>query len=231
MVINKVQLYKFLKILSLKGNVINKEALFNITSKKLESIIVHYSKIVALKGVLKGEFEHIGEIGVDNLQFLTKSVGSFKSDINITKKDNKLILKDNTLKISCILKNIGFIENKIDVNKFNGLLNTNIPSIKLTNKQTKQLINYYNIINSDDIILTNQDGKLAILSEKNENQLVGVVDVDIGNEFKVKLPSIFIEVLSLLEDPIQLRLTNDNPVYIGIDNDNYTFDILIQRKV
>jgi len=232
MVIDRNKLSKFLKVLGLKKNIENKEAIFNIGNNSLKAIICHCSKIVALRGNLKGEFDNIGDIGIDDVQFLTKCVKSFQGNINLSKKDNKLILKDDKLTISCILRNPTYIKNSLDNNKFDEILNSNTSNpIKLTENQIKELITYYNTVGSYDIILTNKNGKLAIISEKNENELIGIIDVDVLSKFKVKLSNVFMDILSLIDDDIEIKLGNDTPVSIKIDNDDYTFDILIQRKI
>ena len=60
MVIDKVNFHKFLKLLSLRGDTENKEALANFKSDSLEVYVGHISKFVVLRGRLKGEFEAIG---------------------------------------------------------------------------------------------------------------------------------------------------------------------------
>lgn len=232
MVINKDNFCKFLKILSLKGDMENKEALANISDKALEVIICHSSKVVALRGVLKGNFENIGEIGIDSLPFLNKCVNSLTGDIDLSKKDNKLVLKTNKLKISCILRNPTYIQNKLDNPTFNKILKgITAKTVILTKSQIKELIKYYTVIGSNDLSLVNKEGKLSIVSEKNENESVGIIDTEVKEKFNVRLSRVFIDVLSVIEDDIKVVLSNDSPAYIRVDNDNYNFDILIQRKM
>ncbi|KKL86048.1 hypothetical protein LCGC14_1948600 [marine sediment metagenome] len=223
----------FLKVLNLKGKYENTNALITFKKEGLEVLTVcPDTEVIALRGFLKIPYD--GDecvVGLDNIGLLRTCVGNFEEEFNLTKTDNKLILSDKKLKISCILRNPAYVTTKLDNDKFKKVYSSlSEHSITLDISQIKKLINYFNTIGSNSIILTNKNNKLGIKSEKSENELSATIDTKVIEKFEIKLPKVFVDVLSIVDDDIILKLSDGKPGYIGISSEHYTFQILIQRR-
>jgi hypothetical protein len=231
MLINKGDFAKFLKVIRLKDEAENNEIILNFGENGLRAVGSSASKVVAVRGLLKVDTGNIGEVGIENIKLLQSCVGNLGEEIDLAKKDNKLILKGDKVKISYITQNPAYIKNKLNNDKFSFLLEaTSDKEIKLSPEQVKKIVSYFNSIGSDTVVLYSQDGKLKLKTEKNENELVATIDTAVEEEFRISLPRVFIGILSLFDEGVSLKLKKETPACIKVDNDKYKFEVLVARK-
>lgn len=228
--ISKDFLLNFLVLANLKGDVENKELLINVSKKTLLCEASSLSKYVVLKGLLSGDFEDWGEIGIDDLPLLKNFISSLPSEkISLTKKDNKLITKSGTIKLSSVLRNSDYILNKVPSGVFDKLKDKTIGNEFVLNKEDIHIIvGYYSTIKSNDLVLRGEDSKIILTLENQSNELV--VDFEIKEKvekFEIKLSKIFVDLISATEGDLIVSAKDKNPVYVKTEKENCIFEYIV----
>ena len=67
---------QFLSSIILKGDVESKEAIFNISKDDIKVVTKTINNVIALRAILKGDYEDIGEIGIGDLTLLRNFITS-----------------------------------------------------------------------------------------------------------------------------------------------------------
>jgi len=225
MVINKKSLVSFLKLVSVKGELENKEALLNIGEKSIKVITISEGKHFGLIGSLDGKFEDIGKIGVDDISSLSNFLSKFKDEeLTIEKVENKLEItsKKDKLKILFTLKSPEYIVNVIEEDKLQGVIKKSKGNeFVLKQNILKQIVDYYNSIKSKDLILEFKNGELLLLlKDEKENELISGFEIkEKLDNFSVKVSKQFLEILSTINNDVLLSIKDNCPIYFKYEKD------------
>lgn len=225
MVCNKKLLLRFLELIALKGDIENKETLLNISFGGIASIIGHPSKTVAIKGVLLGDFDDIGDVGIDDIPLFISLLKSFSgNEVTITKEKNKLILisENKKLRASLILREPEYIINTLEGTKIDTLLEKTKGNVFTLSKDSiKSILSYVNAIGSDKIVLIGKDKELQVALENKENEILASFDIEqTVDGFTVKLMKQITSILNIVDGDIVLSMKDDSPISITIKDEN-----------
>lgn len=224
------ELKTFLKMLCLEGQIGNDEALVCFKDKSISSMTVSGNKSVATNGVMEGEaYEAIGEVGVDNLKLLNGYISNLgEGEIQMEKKENKLVFKAKKSKFSSVLRNPTYIINNLDNAKFNSIKEKGVGNLFLVkNEVLKDIVKNFKILNSNVLYLKGKDKTLTLELENNQNTLHIDYDVEIKNEFNIKIASHFINLIGCIDCDVEMSAKTGCPLYVKAKNKNCTFEYLI----
>jgi hypothetical protein len=229
----KSELSKFLGLLTLKGEIVNNESICDFTKDTCKVLVrLGEGGGGALRGVLKSKFEEWGKIGISNLPLLSNFVNSFSSDtieLEVDKNKLKLSSPKEKLKISYILSNADLIKNKPDETNFDNILAKKGIEFILTKEQVKGIINYFSIIDAENMIVKSS-GKVLTFKLKGkgtENDLEYSIDLEkeIG-DIEVKFTQMLIEVLNTISNDVVIALT-DNFAYLKTESKEYKVEYIV----
>ena len=227
MVIDKVLLCRYLDLL-LVGKM-NTEALMRVEPNEIRALVVNDNKTLALRSSLKGGFEDLGELGIDNLALLKSLISKpeIESQISVEKKENKLAIKAGKTAISYILRNPAYIKSTLDEQKFETLIPKADP-FPLSQKTIKTIVsNYTSLIGSEKMVLQGKGDALLFETEHNENRIATEFDVPSAGEFTVTMSGLVIDVLNVLPEKVDFRVAENSPVYIVGEEENILTEFII----
>lgn len=232
MILNKTHILNFTELIKLKGEVESTEALLTITKSSITSIGKSSNNTLAFRGELKGEFEDIGEIGIDNLQFLKNAINSFNSaTINVAKKENKLNITsdDAKLKVAMILRSPQYITSKLEVKDYDKVYNqAKGNGFTLTKEQIKKISGYVTSLNPTEIIFEGKNNQLTFKLINNENKISDTFELDNEiKEFKVVLRKASIDILNFLSSDVILSIKQDCPILLRVEKENFWFEYIM----
>ena len=235
LIVNKEQIKRFLQLVSLTGQNQNKEALFNITKDRIQTLVKSPTNAVGTKGVLTGSFIDIGDLGLDDLVLFNSSVGMIpEEDVKIKINQNKIVLSTKKSRASLMLRNAQYIQNSIKEESFQSHVEkaTGNPFV-LTAEQITQLTQTFNLVKSSTVKITGKDKTITFTFEKNENELETVLDVtDVVEPFTVKVDTFLISILAEINDRINISIKQDVPVIlVNYDKKPFLLTYLIAPKV
>ncbi len=232
MEIKKNLLIKYLELLALKGDIENREALIDISTNTIESVIGHSSKTLVVYGKLKGEFDDIGKIGIDNIPLLLTLLKSFPThELTLKKDKNKLVLtsSDKKLKVSIMLREPDYIVNTLENKKMDDLLEKSqgnafilfLPVVKL-------IYSYINALGCDKLVLKGDKKELKLLLENKENEIVASFDLEQEvKPFEVKLMRQITAILNVVNTDIEISIKNDSPISLKVKDEDMEITYII----
>lgn len=227
----------FLKMITIKGDVENKEALLVVKKDSINTSIVSADRTLALVGEIEGEFSDVGEVGIDNLPQLVQLVNSLGNDITLNFNNNKLVIANHKSKLSTVLRNAEYIVNKLDSQKFKSILDKTKDGISfvLPKEIIKDIVNKFRLIDSKEITISS-DGKSLKVKSKNtddETELESVYDIVIKDKFSVKVSSFLIDLFDSITTDVNVSLSKENPsaIHISAKQEKYKFDYLVALLV
>ena len=230
MLVNRVDLLKFLELLNVTGEVEVKEAVIIGDSKSLKVLASTLSKVLILNGEWYGDFSDIGTIGIDDISLFKKIVSTMKNkEILIVKKDNKLVISESDrITASLILRNTEYILTNISEEIFTRVSNKALGNeFELAVDSIKEILSYYTLA-SANLELNCKDSVLSTKFAKSENEIQ--LNFKLSNtveDFSVKLNNTFIDCLSLANDKVMLSTKNSAPIFVKIESDICKFNYVI----
>jgi len=224
---------QFLNSVILKGDIESKEAVFDISKAGIKVVTKTINNVVALKAVLKGEFEQIGEVGIGDLTLLRNFITSFDAEeLDLTKSKNKLVLKSETekLEIQTNIVNPEYIKIKVPEDKFNGLVKQSLGNeFILTLDTIKKIISYSSTIKAEDVILTGKGKTLTLQLDELDNKIVA--SFELGEEveaFKIKFQaSYLLNLLAIVKQEVVISAHTNKGMYIKVENDGYSIEYML----
>lgn len=232
MVVNKTNILNFTELIKLKGEVESVETLLTITPSSITTLGKSSNNTLAFRGELKGEFEEMGEIGIDNLQFLRNAINSFSSaNINVAKKENKLNITsdDVKLKVAMILRSPQYITTKLELKEYEKVYNqAKGNDFTLTKEQIKKISGYVSSLNPTEIIFEGKDNQLTFKLINNENKISDTFELDNNiKEFKVTLRRASIDILNFLGSDVKMSISQDCPILFRVEEESFWFEYIM----
>lgn len=233
MKVKRNALTSFIDSIRLKGDIESKEGIFNIETKGIHILTKTSNNVLALKGVLKGEFEDIGKIGIGDLGLFKNFINSFdSSELEITKNKNKLVLKapEEKLEVQANLVNPEYIKINVPEDKFN----THLEGSKgnefiLTQDIIKKIIAHSNTIKASDVILVGEGNLLTLQLSELDNKIVSSFELKENvKSFKLKFQaSYLIGLLSVFNQDVIVSAITNKFLYVNVDNELYNIEYLL----
>ncbi len=220
-------LEKFISLIHLTGAIELKECLMEGTKKSLKVCAVTPSKTFALKAELKGDYSDLGIVGIDDLNLLEKTI-SLMNDIDLTKKDNTLMLKGKAVKNKLLLRSPQYILTKLEEEKYNEVSkNSKGNEFVLTQGDITKIYDYYSIFKSS-IILKGDKNEITIILKKGENtsELKLKIRATV-KPFESLMAGIFVEALKNIDTEVKVSVKTDLPVIIEAETENYKVEYFI----
>ena len=231
--INKSAFVQFLNSIILKGDIESKEAVLKVSKNDIKVITKTNNNVLALRAVLKGNFEDIGEIGIGDLGLLRNFITSFDSEeLQLTKTKNKLVLKSETEKveIQSNIVNPEYIKIKVPEDKFDGLVKQSLGyELVLTLDTIKKIIGYSSTIKAQDIILTGKGKNLTLQLDELDSKIVASFELtEEAKEFKIKFQaSYLINLLSQVKQETIISPHTNKGMYVKVENEAYIIEYMI----
>jgi hypothetical protein len=221
MKITKELLTKFLDLTIVGGEIENKEAILNMNDN-MEVLTVTEGKHFAIKGTLDSNCEKLGTLGLDNLKDFQSFIKNFDSniEINISKKDNKLILEsaDSKLLVEYMLKSPEYIVNSISNEKFANLLKLSKGNEFIIEADTlKKIISYANSMKSSSLRLAGKNKQITLtLDDEKENTIISKFDIkeEIKIPFSIKVSKMLVNILKTINNTIIMSIKDGCPLLI-----------------
>jgi hypothetical protein len=230
--LEKVKFVKFLKLLCLKQDIENKEALISFNKDGISSLIVSSSKTLAIRAKYTGgatKFPELGDVGISNLPAFVKFVDSLDEVFTFELKNNRLKLISGKTKISLVVQNADYIANKLDNDKFNNVHQTTQGGISLSipQKKCQEIVEKFGVIDSDSLTLKAKESKLilAVESKIDETRLISEIDDSVKDEFDFTIAKFFPTILSMINDSTFLFLAKENASAVCLDYNTEEFNI------
>lgn len=220
-------LLRFLNVAGMVDEAEVKECILNFTNNAkviLETITAQEN--VAVKGIYNsdGEIETtlVGKVGLDNLSILRKYLESFSTDeVNITKKDNYLVLSAPKKKVKVQLRSIEYIpvveSEKVD--KLISLGKKNL--VTLRNTVLDKILGNSSLLNTNEFKLTGKGKKLNYTAKSwTEDVLEETLEAEGLDGVEVNLSKYFLNAITNIKDDIQVGINEKCPIYICFEKDN-----------
>jgi len=231
MKVRKQKLTNLFNLIAMKGAIENKEALLSVSKTEIITRVVSENNIVACRAVLKGEFDDWGEVGIDDLILLKNFINSLNvEEVDMEKLENKINIKSDKIKFSCVLRNPKYIVNTFPEDKYTTWKEKSTGNeFVVSQKTVKEIIQHFNTISPNELTLNGSEKTIKLKLENNQNELV--VDISIDQEvkpFKVKLAPLFIDFLSTVEGDLTVSVKDEgSPVYAKVKHEDCEVEYII----
>ncbi len=203
---------EFMKLICLKGHVVNVEGVFDIQADKISTTIKSSDGTFGLRGVYQGKFDAIGKVGLLQLQRVLKYVVSFTEPYSFEFTPSKLIFKTNKRKISVPLQKSDTIVNQADEAKFQKYLELTDKGIKfiLSKDIIKSIVDNFLMMEAKLLTLSYKEEKLTLqLNHESSifsSELLESYDINLGAKpFSINISRYLIEALSTIDDAVQIQ--------------------------
>lgn len=216
MKIDKNTLEKFLESILLKGEYLTKDCVILTKEDGIRIALKSEDSSVAIRGCLKVREGERDSWGIDNFPLLVDVVKSFRSgDINIERKNNKLLLSQKKQKVSLLLRDISFITNTVEDAKLASLKKKEEEYLNLDLATVKEILSTVSAVKAKAIKISSKGGDLTIKVESSENSIEKTFDLPEDtkiSEFSVLLGVPFLDYLSSVKGTIGLGVPNDRAI-------------------
>ena len=239
MKVNRIDLSKFLSLISLKGQIQNNELLLTVEKEVIKTLTISEDKSTIIRAKLKGVYDEVEEFGIADLSHFLKTVNIHEqADIDLSLNKNKLILKDKELKSSTILKEAEYIKNTLPEEKFDQVkASMEQNKITLSAVQIAKIIKYFELNASakreeNGVTFTIKKNKLLLKFEGGSENVLEA-EFELPNEvqdFQFKMGNVFIEVLMTIREGVDMYV-GPNMIGIIIDNDSMSFEFLVATSI
>lgn len=238
---SKDVLSQFLSLISFSKNkdIQNTETLLDIKKTSIQSLIVSGDRTLAVRGTLNGAFEDLGKVGVTELASFERFVNSMDSEFTGEFQKNKLVLQSKNHKISVVLQNSEYIQNKLESEKFDNILsqvNSGF-SFSLSKENINEIIERFDTLSSQDLIIEGASGtiNLYIKDYKTESELCSKIECESlkKNTFLIKVSKNFISLLKGIDQDVTIKLgktESRNAIGIFFKNNYYSIEYLLALK-
>lgn len=234
MKVNKTDLVRFLRLVAIKGELENKEVILDVTEREVETLSSSKGNICAVMGKFSGTFNTISRLAVGDLKGLVDLISKFEGEeIELIKKDNKLILSSNgeNLVITLTLKNPDYILNTLTKEKFMELLGKSEGNyFTLNSGVINKLTEYSNSIKTDELVLVGEGNRLDISiasrikkddKEEVENEILASFTLpETVKPFDIKVSKILLDILNTVGKDLNISILNAKPIVIKYFEEN-----------
>ena len=201
--INKSNLKRFLNLISLTGENQIREALFTIKKDTITSFIKSPAGTVGLSATLKGKFQEVGEIGIDDLVLFENALNIQDKEETILKiTENKISISSGKTRASLLLRKPDYIKNKPKEEDFKKYITSASGNeFVLTNEDIDKVMKAYNLIKSEVVTVSSETGKsVKFLFSRLDNEIETEIDLQAEiKPFKTTVNSFLLYLLNLLE--------------------------------
>lgn len=231
MKINSIKFCEFLKLLAIKGDIENKELIFNVNENNIEVLTISPLKTVSVFGNFRVSETEKMQLGIGNMKLLYDFISLFDEEtIEMTKNRNELVMKDSDKRnsLSYILTEPQYILNSLDLKKFNEIQKkASGNEFTLTFEAIQKIIKCFRTVNNGDLILSNNGNDLTVALEHNSNKILSTIKSNIKGDFSVRVSGLLVDILASVGNEIQISIKNDCPISILIKNDDYEVNYLL----
>uniref|UniRef100_A0A6M3JS17 DNA polymerase n=1 Tax=viral metagenome TaxID=1070528 RepID=A0A6M3JS17_9ZZZZ len=217
LVVNKDSFKRFLDLLTLFGENQIKEGLLNIQKDKISSLVKSPTNTIGIGVSLKGKFEDIGEIGIDDLALFENSLNiQSKDDVSFEVKDNKIIISSGKIKSSLVLRKSDYIKNKPKEEDFKKHVDTASGNeFLLTKENISTLMEAFNLIKSDTVVITGNSKSVKFTFNRLDNEIETSIDLKKEiKEFRTTVSSTFLFLLNLIKEDLIVSIKKDVPAIL-----------------
>lgn len=233
--IDKGKILSFLKLITLKNDLENKEALVSIDNGVISTLLVSSDRTLAIQGEMKlPGWEDTVDFGFNYLPDIVQAVASMDDEIKVELVKNKFEISGKRTKISFALQASDYVVNKLDPEKFSKIMSLTKDGIvlNLTQSVLKEITEKFNIVDSADLTFTSKKGKLYmyVKNYQNETELTHDLEVATKADFEFKVGRQFIDLISSIEHDVVLSFAEKdaNAVCISFSSEHYQFRYLLQ---
>jgi len=234
--INSHNLKRFLGLVSLSGEHQTKEALFNVKTDSITTLIKSPTNAIGVCGKLFGKFSDLGELGIDDLALFMNSVKIITQDVvKLDVKENKVILRANKSKTTLMLRKADYIKNIVSEPAFkkHSASASECDGFTIAKEVIPQINQTYGLIKSPTVIIKGKGKTITFIFEKNENQ--SEIDIPIVTEvqeFSTKLDAFFISLLVSIDDNVKLYMKQGVPaILVDYTNPDMSIQYIVAPMV
>jgi len=217
LIVKKADFKKFINLITLSGQHQNKEALFVVQKTGISTLIKSPTNAVGIRGILKGEYTEIGELGIDDLPLFMNSLDILAdTTAKINVKLNKIGIASGKTKASLMLRKSDYIKNNVTDEAFKNLLaKATGNEFTFGSEEIASMLQAYNLIKSPAVKITGKDKTLTFSFSKNEN----TIDTDIELQkaitpFEVTVDSVLIALLCSINGKVTMSIKKDTPIIL-----------------
>jgi len=235
--VKKERFVNFLKLLSLKGDIANKSAVLNFSTKNVTAFTIAPSNSVATKGVWNASFDDWGEVGLANVEtlasFITPLQGT-KIFIDIDKNKFKTTSENGKVKSKNILSNTTYITNSLDEPQYENIKGKAVGNeFTLPLNIIKEMLTYVTSVNSKDVVLKIKKDSITLVIENKQDEIEATFDLTTPDTFvpiDLRMASYFTDILTLAETDITISAQPKSPVFIKLSQHDSDFEYLMLQK-
>lgn len=237
---NKTELLNFLNLLVVKGKIENKDMILNGNDKILEASLVSPLKEFCVGGKLKVEDNHLGELGIGNVNLLKSMLNNFdEEEIIAHRNENKIEFYNKNKKLcqQFCLKSPEYIKNSFSKEDFNKLLLKNEGNEFIFYKpEIEKLLKLSKSMNSSVFYFKGDKENIEMFFETNENTITYSIPKKHKEIFYVKISEKLLELFEVInttlkdpKDEVMCSMKSDGAVILKIRNKNYEITYLLAQ--
>lgn len=215
--ISKEKLKRFLDLLSLSGeNQIN-ESLIEIKKDSISSLTKSPTNNLGVSISLKGKFNEIGEIGIDDLSLLKNSLNiQDKDEIVLKIKENKIVISSGKTKASLLIRKSDYIKNKPKEEDFNKYITAASGNeMIITQEDIIKILKAYNLIKSETINMIGEEKSVKFVFNKMDNEIeTEILLADKITPFKTTITPYLLFLISLIGEEVLISTKQDSPIIL-----------------
>ena len=228
---------RYLDLVSLKGESNSREAVLNSSKDENSILLVTSNKIVALRGVYKGDLGDLGVVGLDNIKLISDFIKRISTEtVMLEVKSNKLIVrpKDGSSVLKAMLRSPEYILNTVTSDKFDGLVSkVGEDKLVIKGEDITNIINYFSIIANSRITLKKVGNDLQCRVGDEQNDIGVKIAVEGAcSDFTIELPNLWVDMLSVIgNNDLVIGVCGNEQLYMKIDSKDYVFEYIIAAVV
>lgn len=224
-------LLRFLNIAGMVEEAEVKECVLDFGDGDITLETITAQENVAVKGTfIHGSVnETLGKVGLDNLPVLKKYLENFDTEeVDITKKDNYLVLSTPKKKVKVQLRSIEYIPvvESEKVNKLIALGKKNLVTLQST--VLDKILGNSTLLNTNEFKLTGKGKKLNYTAKSwAEDVLEETLEAEGLDGVEVNLSKYFLNAITNIKDDVQIGINPKAPIYVGYEKDNIKVEFAI----
>lgn len=232
--INAELFTEFFSLINMSGEEEIKECIAKGTETELSVYATSPNKTIIVKGVIKGNYSELGEMGVDSVALLRKITSSCSGDLSVTKTTSKLkIASGKKVKADLALRNPQYVLNAVAPDKFDVLETKASGNIfTITKDMLTELSKFYGLIGKE-LNISGEGNVITFAMETDENSVEVNFDIaETVKKFDVRMSALLMKVLPLIKTTATASINDKATVIsIKINNAGYEFTYLVAPMV